>query len=91
MKKEEEMDILESYEKGEWQSVANLKEEIARYQLYAKETLAQMEKITIPISAEDLHSIQEKADEAGISYQALVAQIVREYANGRLIQKPLAQ
>lgn len=87
----EEMEILESYEKGEWQSVANLKEEIVRYQLYAKETLAQVEKITIPISAEDLHSIQDKANEAGMSYQALVAQIVREYVNGRLIQNPLAQ
>ena len=91
MKKEDEIDILESYEKGEWQSVANLKEEIARYQLYAQETVAQMEKITIPISPEDLQAIQDKADEEGLPYQTLVAQIVREYVNGRLIQNPLAQ
>lgn len=91
MKKEDEIDILESYDKREWQSVANLKEEIARYQLYAQETVAQMEKITFPISPEDLQSIQEKANEAGISYQTLVAQIVREYVNGHLIQNPLAQ
>lgn len=91
MKKEKEKDILKSYEKGEWQPVANLKEEIARYQLYAQEALAQMEKITIQISPEDLQSIQEKADKAGIPYQALVAQIVQEYVNGRLIQNPLAQ
>lgn len=91
MKKQEEVDILESYEKGEWQSVANLKEEIARYQLYAQETVAQMEKITIPISPQDLQAIQDKADEEGFPYQALVAQIVREYVNGRLIQNLLAQ
>ncbi len=82
----EEMDILESYEKGEWQSVANLKEEIARYQLYARETV-----VPIPISPEDLQAIQDKADEEGLPYQTLVAQIVREYANGRLIQNPLGQ
>jgi predicted DNA binding CopG/RHH family protein len=91
MKKEEELDILESYEKGEWQSVANLKEEIARYQLYAQETVAQMEKITIPISSEDFQAIQNKANEVGMPYQSLVAKIVREYVNGRLIQNPLAQ
>ena len=87
----EDMDILESYEKGEWQSVANLKEEIARYQLYAQETVAQMEKITIQISPEDLQAIQGKANEEGLPYQTLVAQIVREYVNGRLIQNPFAQ
>ena len=87
----EEIDILESYEKGEWQSVANLKEEIARFQLYAQEAVAQMGKITIPISPEDLQAIQDKADKEGLPYQTLVAQIVREYANGRLIQNPLAQ
>ena len=91
MKKEEETEILESYESEEWQPVANLKEEIARYQLYAQEALAQMEKITIQISPEDLQAIQDKADEEGLPYQTLVAQIVREYVNGRLIQKPLAQ
>ncbi len=31
----EEQDILESVEKGEWQSVSNVAEEIKRYQAYA--------------------------------------------------------
>lgn len=32
----EEADVLSSYEAGEWQSVSNLKGEIARYRQYAR-------------------------------------------------------
>jgi hypothetical protein len=36
---DEERDILESYERGEWVSVKNPKKEIKRLQQYARNTL----------------------------------------------------
>ena len=32
----EELEILESVESGEWQSIADLSQEIERYQIYAQ-------------------------------------------------------
>lgn len=89
MSEKEEADILETYESGEWQSIGRLQEEIARYQAYAQDTLVDKGMITVQLSPEDLQSLQQKAKEAGISYQALVAHVLRQFANDRLMEKPI--
>jgi predicted DNA binding CopG/RHH family protein len=45
-----EEEILDSFEKGEWQSVPDLKDEIARYALSAGATLAKDKRINIRLS-----------------------------------------
>jgi hypothetical protein len=35
----EEKDVLDSYERGEWKSVKNLKKEIEKHRGYARQTL----------------------------------------------------
>jgi predicted DNA binding CopG/RHH family protein len=80
-----EEDILNSYEKGEWQSVPNLKDEIERYASSASATLAKAKRINIRLSSRDLEDIQMRAVEEGMPYQTLIASVLHKYASGRLI------
>ena len=85
-KKQYEDDILESYENGEWKSVANLEDEIARYASSAAATLTKDKRINIRLSSRDLEDIQMRAAEEGMPYQTLIASIVHKYASGRLVE-----
>jgi len=79
-------DILSSYESGEWKSVANLDDEIARYASSAAATLTKDKRINIRLSSRDLEDIQMRAAEEGMPYQTLIASIVHKYASGRLVE-----
>lgn len=84
--KKYEDDILESYENGEWESVASLDDEIARYASSATATLTKDKRINIRLSSRDLEDIQMRAAEEGMPYQTLIASIVHKYASGRLVE-----
>lgn len=83
----DEQEILNSYEQGEWQSVRTLREDLREYQAYAAATLAQSGQVSIALSDEDLKAIQHKALETGVPYQKLIADIVHQFATGRLIER----
>jgi predicted DNA binding CopG/RHH family protein len=83
----EEKEILESYERDEWQSVPDLKSESDRYRGYAAATFRKDKRINIRISQKDLVSIQKKAVDEGIPYQTLISSILHKYVSGRLGEK----
>ena len=83
-----EEDILTSFERGEWQSVPNLKDEIARYAASAAATLAKDKRINIRLSSRDLEDVQTRAAEEGMPYQTLIASVLHKYVSGRLIETP---
>lgn len=80
-----EEDILSSFEKGEWRSVPNLKDEIERYASSAAAALSKDKRINIRLSSRDLEDIQMRAAEEGMPYQTLIASILHKYASGRLV------
>ena len=84
--KQYEDDVLTSYESGEWKSVTNLDDEIARYASSAAATLTKDKRINIRLSSRDLEDIQMRAAEEGLPYQTLIASIVHKYASGRLVE-----
>jgi predicted DNA binding CopG/RHH family protein len=83
----EENDLLESLNLGEWKSVPNLKKEISEHIQIAKNTMKKDKRVNIRISSRDLEGLQVKAIEDGIPYQTLMASILHKYINGRLIDK----
>jgi predicted DNA binding CopG/RHH family protein len=83
-----EEDILASFEKGEWHSVPNLKDEIARYAASASATLTKDKRINIRLSSRDLEDVQTRAAEEGMPYQTLIASVLHKYVSGRLIEMP---
>ena len=84
----EERDILESFERGEWKSVPNLKEEIKKHQTYAQNMLKKDKRVNIRMSSKDLEELQTIAVEDGLPYQTLISSILHRYVAGRLIDKP---
>ncbi len=83
-----EEDILTSFEKGEWQSVPNLTDEIARYAASAAATLTKDKRINIRLSSRDLEDVQTRAAEEGMPYQTLIASVLHKYVSGRLVETP---
>jgi predicted DNA binding CopG/RHH family protein len=83
----EEKELLESYERDEWQSVPNLESESDRYRGYASATFRKDKRVNIRISQKDLAAIQKKALEEGIPYQTLISSILHKYLSGRLSEK----
>ena len=84
----DEHELLNSYEQGEWQSVKTLREDLRQYQASAVAMLEQSGQISIALSDEDLKVIQRKARETGVPYQKLIADVVHQFAAGRLIERP---
>ena len=82
----DEQELLESYEREEWRPIANLQDELQRYRAYAAATIQKNRLVSIGLSPEDFVEIQQKAMEKGIPYQTLIANIVHQFAAGRLVE-----
>ena len=77
-----EKELSDSFDRGEWKSVKNLKQETAIAKKAAKNTLRKDARINIRLSNNDLIRIKQKAAFEGIPYQTLIASILHKYAAG---------
>jgi predicted DNA binding CopG/RHH family protein len=89
---DEEKDILDSHDRGQWRPVKNPKREIKRLQEYARNTLQKDKRINIRMSSKDLDRVRVIATQEGIPYQTLISSIIHKYVSGYLKEKetPLA-
>ncbi len=78
----EEQSLSNSFDKGEWKSVKNLKKEIKKTRNAADNYLRKAARINIRISQNDLEHIKQKAAFEGLPYQTLIASILHKYAAG---------
>ncbi|MEI7946648.1 MAG: antitoxin [bacterium] len=81
---QEEKDILDLFDKGEFKSVKNKNAEIAKLRKYATNTLHKNKRINIRLSEKDLFGIQTRAVEEGLPYQTLISSILHKYLSGTL-------
>ncbi|MGL5080052.1 MAG: hypothetical protein ACRC8A_01060 [Microcoleaceae cyanobacterium] len=75
----EEQDIRDSVENGEWQPVSNMQGEIQRYQQYAQAQLETLEEVRVQLSAQDVRSLHELAQQTGTSVSLLVSSVIHQY------------
>lgn len=78
---DEETEILEAIENGEFVSVKNLDKAKAEAIAAAKNTLNKTKNINIRLSEKSLLKIKAKAVHEGIPYQTLVSSVLHKYAN----------
>jgi predicted DNA binding CopG/RHH family protein len=83
----EEKEILGSVERGEWRSTRGVKDEVQRYQGYARAAVRKDKRVNIRMSEKDLARFQKKALEEGLPYQTLISSVLHKYINGRLVDK----
>ncbi len=86
----EEQDVLDSYEQGQWRPVKNRKREIKRLQQYARNTLQKDKRINIRMSSKDLDRVRAIATRQGIPYQTLISSIIHKYVSGYLKDRETA-
>lgn len=79
----EEENLLESFEKGEWKSIKGFEKKKAEYQKIAMNTAERNKRINIRLSEKDLANLKAKSLEEGIPYQALVSSIIHKYISGK--------
>ncbi len=84
---QEERELLESFDRGEWRSVTGREEQFERYRQYARSTFKKDKRVNIRISTKDLEALQKRALEEGIPYQTLMASVLHKYVGGRLVEK----
>jgi len=83
----EERELSESVERGEWQFVENLDEEITKSKEYAKNTFIKNQRMNIRISQKDLNALKIRAAEEGLPYQTLVSSIIHKYLSNNLVER----
>jgi len=83
----DERKLLESYERGEWKTVKNLKGEVRKLRAAARSTLQKDKRINIRMSSRDLNQVQVIAAQEGIPYQTLISSIIHKYVSGSLTDR----
>jgi predicted DNA binding CopG/RHH family protein len=80
---EEERDLIESTERGEWVSVGNIEAQRSYWQQVAKGALeGKRQRISIMIPERDLARLKARAAEEGMPYQTLINSILHKYVGG---------
>lgn len=82
---QEEQDLLEAFEAGEFQSVMT-PERKQFIEAAAKQFCQQNKRVNIKVSESDLTSIQKAALQQGIPYQVFITSILHKYASGMLYE-----
>jgi len=82
---DDELEVLDAYEKGELHSVAT-QSEILKFKAAARATAIKDRRVNIRLSSGDLSDIQVKALEEGVPYQTLIASVLHKYVTGRLVE-----
>ena len=81
---DDEKELAESVERGNWKSAKGGKRERARYSRYAKATFRKDRRLNIRLSSKDLEAIHKRALAEGLPYQTLISSLLHKYASGRL-------
>lgn len=78
---DEEKQLLEEIEKGEWKPVKDFAKRKKELVQAARNTLNKTRNINLRLSERDLQKLKAKAAQEGIPYQTLAASIIHKYTN----------
>lgn len=83
----EEIELLDSVDRGEWKPVPNAKKEIEKLRRAAKLTnqLIKSKNINLRLQPITIEKLKESAARQGLPYQTLVSSILHRYATGQTI------
>ena len=77
-----EADILQSVEKGEWQSRGNIDTRIKELQSYIKNK--KKKAISIRVAENDIYELKKKALESGVPYQNIIQMLIHQFASNKI-------
>lgn len=80
----EELQILQDFERGEFESIKNFREEKRRLEAAARNSVQKDKRINIRLSSRDLENIQKRAIKEGVPYQTLISSTLHKFVTGKL-------
>jgi len=80
----EEKQLLESVENGEWEKIPDSDTMLAEFKKIAQTTLNKKHKISINIPENDFMLLQRKSLDTGISTEMLVRSLIHNYTTGKV-------
>lgn len=83
----EEKELLNQIEDGDFLDIENQVEEIQRFEQIADYNLNKRKSINIRPLEVDLIKVRTKAAKEGIPYQTLINSVIHKFANDQLIMK----
>lgn len=81
---QEELQILQDFERGEFESIRNFQKEKKELEEAARSTLQKDKRINIRLSSRDLERLQMQAAREGVPYQTYIASSLHKLVSGRL-------
>ena len=88
---DEERELLDAIEAGEWQSAPDFPTRKRAAEAMAQTTLKTRQKkiarISLRLTPTDLEAIKVKAAQQGIPYQTLITSLIHKYVSGQLVEK----
>ena len=81
---EEELRILQDFERGEFESIRGFEVEKKKLEEAARNSLQKDRRINIRISSRDLKRLQMRAAREGIPYQTYISSSLHKLVTGRL-------
>ena len=81
---EEEVKILQDFERGEFRSITNFKQAKRNLEKAAADFLQKDKRINIRISSRDLEALKKKASKEGMPYQTLISSTLHKFVAGKL-------
>ncbi len=82
-----ELALMDSVEKDEWQPVSHFNEVKKALMQAATETALKDTRINIRMAKRDVSALKTKALEQGVPYQTLIASVLHQYATGQIVEK----
>jgi predicted DNA binding CopG/RHH family protein len=84
---QEELEIENAIEQGEYQSVKNFSKEKNKYQKLAKAHGNKVKRVNLRMTTWDYEKAQEKALMEGLPYQTFLASVLHKYLSGQFIDR----
>ena len=81
---EEEVKILQDFERGEFRSITSFKEAKRKLEEAAADFLQKDKRINIRISSRDLEALKKRASREGMPYQTLISSTLHKFVTGKL-------
>jgi predicted DNA binding CopG/RHH family protein len=81
----DEIELLESVERGEWKSVGNIEERRQELRRFFTKDFENYDRLFVELPKEDFELLRQKSQTYGISYQELVQKLIHGFANGKIM------
>ena len=81
----DEIEMLESVERGEWTSIGNIEERRQRLRDYFSTKSEPSRNVNICLNKNEFEKLLEKSSQYNMNYQELIEKLIHNFTSGKII------